>query len=63
MTPKIQEWVSAKHATNEVANKVELIFRPFLRWLDKKLETLFTDAARKVSVHCYTDTGALKKNC
>ena len=50
MAPKMQEWVSAKHATNEVAGKVELIVRPFLRWLDKKLETLFTDAARKVSV-------------
>ncbi|XP_034763000.2 uncharacterized protein LOC117964235 isoform X1 [Acipenser ruthenus] len=41
-----EEWVQAKHATNELMGKVELLFRPFLRWLDRNLEKLFTEGAR-----------------
>lgn len=44
------EWLQAKHATNELLGKVELLFRPFLRWLDRNLERLFTEGARKVKV-------------
>lgn len=43
-----QEWIQAKHATNELLGKVELLFRPFLRWLDRSLERLFTEGARQV---------------
>ncbi|XP_071965329.1 uncharacterized protein [Antedon mediterranea] len=42
-----QNWVLAKHQTNLVGGKIELIFRPFLRWLDRSLENLFTEGARK----------------
>ncbi|XP_077566367.1 uncharacterized protein LOC144182203 [Stigmatopora nigra] len=40
------EWLQAKHATNQLMGKVELLFRPFLRWLDRSLEKLFTEGAR-----------------
>lgn len=42
------EWLHAKHATNELLGKVELLFRPFLRWLDRSLERLFTEGARQL---------------
>ncbi|XP_039629350.1 uncharacterized protein si:dkey-24l11.2 [Polypterus senegalus] len=41
-----QEWVKAKHETNKLMGKVELLFRPFLRWLDRNMERLFTEGAR-----------------
>ncbi|XP_036005724.1 uncharacterized protein si:dkey-24l11.2 isoform X2 [Fundulus heteroclitus] len=42
------EWLQAKHATNQLLGKVELLFRPFLRWLDRSLERLFTAGARQL---------------
>ncbi|XP_062246222.1 uncharacterized protein si:dkey-24l11.2 [Platichthys flesus] len=42
------EWLQAKHATNLLRGKVELLFRPFLRWLDRSLERLFTEGARQL---------------
>ncbi|XP_033121836.1 uncharacterized protein LOC117120854 isoform X2 [Anneissia japonica] len=42
-----QNWVLAKHGTNLVGGKIELLFRPFLRWLDRSMENLFTEGARK----------------
>uniref|UniRef100_UPI0037E80364 uncharacterized protein isoform X2 n=1 Tax=Semicossyphus pulcher TaxID=241346 RepID=UPI0037E80364 len=42
------EWLQAKHATNQLMGKVELLFRPFLRWLDRSLERLFTQGARQL---------------
>ncbi|KAG8576433.1 hypothetical protein GDO81_009859 [Engystomops pustulosus] len=39
-------WLEAKHATNQLVGKVELLFRPFLHWLDRNLERLFTEGAR-----------------
>uniref|UniRef100_A0A096MHK5 Nucleoporin NUP42 n=1 Tax=Poecilia formosa TaxID=48698 RepID=A0A096MHK5_POEFO len=42
------EWLQAKHATNQLLGKVELLFRPFLRWLDRSLERLFTEGARQL---------------
>nr|XP_046249543.1 uncharacterized protein si:dkey-24l11.2 [Scatophagus argus]XP_046249545.1 uncharacterized protein si:dkey-24l11.2 [Scatophagus argus]XP_046249546.1 uncharacterized protein si:dkey-24l11.2 [Scatophagus argus]XP_046249547.1 uncharacterized protein si:dkey-24l11.2 [Scatophagus argus]XP_046249548.1 uncharacterized protein si:dkey-24l11.2 [Scatophagus argus] len=42
------EWLRAKHATNQLLGKVELLFRPFLRWLDRSLERLFTEGARQL---------------
>nr|XP_015199237.1 PREDICTED: uncharacterized protein LOC102698197 [Lepisosteus oculatus]XP_015199238.1 PREDICTED: uncharacterized protein LOC102698197 [Lepisosteus oculatus] len=41
-----RDWIQAKHATNELLGKVELLFRPFLRWLDRNLERLLTEGAR-----------------
>ncbi|XP_053573237.1 uncharacterized protein LOC128663103 [Bombina bombina] len=40
------EWLKAKHATNQLMGKVELLFSPFLRWLDRNMERLFTEGAR-----------------
>ncbi|KAF3854808.1 hypothetical protein F7725_022863 [Dissostichus mawsoni] len=42
------QWLQAKHATNQLMGKVELLFRPFLRWLDRSLERLFTEGARQL---------------
>lgn len=42
------EWLQAKHATNQLLGKVELLFRPFLRWLDRSMERLFTEGARQL---------------
>ncbi|XP_041652521.1 uncharacterized protein si:dkey-24l11.2 isoform X1 [Cheilinus undulatus] len=42
------EWLQAKHATNQLLGKVELLFLPFLRWLDRSLERLFTEGARQL---------------
>ena len=51
MSENINEWIQAKHGTNQISGKVELMFRPFLRWLDRGLEKMFTDAAKKVSIY------------
>lgn len=42
------EWLQAKHATNQLLGKLELLFRPYLRWLDRSMERLFTEAARQL---------------
>ncbi|XP_068170006.1 uncharacterized protein si:dkey-24l11.2 isoform X2 [Antennarius striatus] len=42
------EWLQAKHATNQLLGKAELLFRPFLRWLDRNMERLFTEGARQL---------------
>ncbi|XP_028288017.1 uncharacterized protein LOC114452711 [Parambassis ranga] len=42
------EWLQAKHATNQLMGKVELLFRPFVRWLDRSLERLFTEGAKQL---------------
>ncbi|XP_075713762.1 uncharacterized protein LOC142749524 [Rhinoderma darwinii] len=39
-------WLEAKHATNQLVGKVELLFRPFLLWLDRNMERLYTEGAR-----------------
>ncbi|XP_070686953.1 uncharacterized protein [Pempheris klunzingeri] len=42
------EWLQAKYATNQLLGRLELLFRPFLRWLDRSLERLFTEGARQL---------------
>ncbi|KAK7891562.1 hypothetical protein WMY93_023525 [Mugilogobius chulae] len=42
------QWLQAKHATNQLLGKVELLFRPFLRWLDRSLERLFIEGAKQL---------------
>ncbi|OCT89358.1 uncharacterized protein XB22167168.L isoform X2 [Xenopus laevis] len=39
-------WLEAKHATNQLIGKMELLFRPYLHWLDRNMERLFTEGAR-----------------
>uniref|UniRef100_A0A8C4QHB4 Si:dkey-24l11.2 n=1 Tax=Eptatretus burgeri TaxID=7764 RepID=A0A8C4QHB4_EPTBU len=41
-----QDWLQAKHATVQLLGQPELLFRPFLRWLDRNMERLFTEGAR-----------------
>ncbi|KAM8974018.1 uncharacterized protein RCH25_019522 [Pelodytes ibericus] len=41
-----EAWLQAKHATNQLIGKVELLFRPYLLWLDRNMEKLFTEGAR-----------------
>ncbi|XP_029431808.1 uncharacterized protein LOC115075507 isoform X2 [Rhinatrema bivittatum] len=41
-----EKWLQAKYATNQLLGKVELLFRPFLHWLDRNMEKLFTEGAR-----------------
>ncbi|XP_022535653.2 uncharacterized protein si:dkey-24l11.2 [Astyanax mexicanus] len=43
-----QEWLQAKHATSQLLGKVELLFRPYLHWLDRSMERLFTEGAREL---------------
>lgn len=43
-----EEWLKAKHATNQLMGRVEMLFRPYLRWLDRSMEKLFTDGARQL---------------
>lgn len=43
-----EEWLKAKNATNHLMGRVELFFRPYLRWLDRSMEKLFTEGARQV---------------
>jgi len=38
----MNDWLTDRHMTNQKADKTELVFRPFLRWLDKTMEQLFT---------------------
>lgn len=42
------QWLQAKHATNQLMGKVELLFRPFLRWLDRSMERLFIEGAKQL---------------
>ncbi|XP_062403445.1 uncharacterized protein si:dkey-24l11.2 [Sardina pilchardus] len=42
------EWLQAKHATNQLMGKLELLFRPYLRWLDRSMERLFIEGATKL---------------
>ncbi|XP_063305501.1 uncharacterized protein LOC134603448 isoform X1 [Pelobates fuscus] len=41
-----EAWLQAKHATNQLIGKIELLFRPYLLWLDRNMERLFTEGAR-----------------
>ncbi|KAK1784652.1 hypothetical protein P4O66_003335 [Electrophorus voltai] len=43
-----QDWLQAKHATNQLLGRLELLFRPYLRWLDRSMERLFTEGARQL---------------
>ncbi|KAI8792848.1 CAunnamed protein product [Biomphalaria glabrata] len=44
----IKEWLDHKVEQLTLAGKVELIFRPFLRWLDRNIEELVTEALQQL---------------
>ncbi len=47
----INKWIAERQESYETTNKVALFLRPFLFWLDKKLDKLFTDGFRLVRIH------------
>ena len=44
----IEEWLEEKDVTLRDKGQVELIFRPFLRWLDRNIEDVVTEALKQV---------------
>ena len=46
----INDWLAARHAKLVKEEKIELMFRPFLKWLDKNLEDVFTEGLKQVIV-------------
>lgn len=44
----VKTWLTLKHQANSESGKVELVFRPFLRWFDRSMEEHFTLGLRKV---------------
>ncbi|XP_072881071.1 uncharacterized protein [Hemitrygon akajei] len=55
-----EEWLQAKHATNRLTGKLELLFRPYLRWLDRNLEKLFIEGARKIKRELDTEKSGIR---
>ena len=45
---KIQEWTLQQEQTGKNQATLKLYFRPFLRWLDKNLISLFIDGGKQV---------------
>ena len=45
----IAEWCDERKRLLEHEGIVELLFRPFLRWLDKNLQEIVTEGLRQVS--------------
>ena len=46
---KMSDWLTDRLEASQKADKVELTFRPFLKWLDKAAEQMFTDGLTMVS--------------
>jgi hypothetical protein len=46
----LREWVEKKEEEMKRKNIVELLFRPFLRWMDRNMETIVTEGLKQVSV-------------
>lgn len=44
----VKAWLDEKHSTAEQFGPGSLLLRPFLRWFDRNLETLFIESLRKV---------------
>ncbi|XP_007906266.1 uncharacterized protein si:dkey-24l11.2 isoform X2 [Callorhinchus milii] len=55
-----EEWLKAKHATNKLMGKLELLFRPYLRWLDRNMEKLFTEGARQLKRDLDTERAGIQ---
>jgi uncharacterized CHY-type Zn-finger protein len=48
VTAASQEWVTNRFEKMKALGKSDLAFRPFLRWLDKNAEDLFTEALKEL---------------
>ena len=53
---EIQNWVGVRFAAMRDNGQTELAVRPFCRWLDRNMETIFTEGI----VSVMNDNGALK---
>ena len=47
----IADWLDKRYERLIQRMRVELVFRPFLRWLDKNAEDLFTGGLKQVNPH------------
>ncbi|XP_077988959.1 uncharacterized protein LOC144443367 [Glandiceps talaboti] len=56
----ITEWVEDKHSTSIQQDRADLMFRPFLRWFDRKLEDLFTAGARKYKMEIVAEAAGFE---
>lgn len=45
----IEEWLEDKERQLEDKGQLELVFRPFLRWLDRNIEDVVTEALKQVN--------------
>ena len=45
----IEEWLEDKERQLEDSGQVELVFRPFLRWLDRNIEDVVTEGLTQVN--------------
>jgi len=53
VTESVQSWVHSRYKERDGCVN-ELMFRPMMRWLDRNVEDLFTDALKQVSRYRYT---------
>lgn len=44
----LKEWVKKKETEGTEKGTAELYFRPFLRWMDRNMETIVTEGLRQV---------------
>ena len=43
------EWAEKKEQEFKTKGTVEMVFRPFLRWLDRNLQEIVTEGLRQVT--------------
>ena len=49
---EIQQWVAVRFAAMQENGETELAVRPFCRWLDRNMETIFTEGKfSKLYIH------------
>jgi hypothetical protein len=44
----IQEWIEEKEKENVKRNVIVMVFRPFIKWLDRNLEAIVTEGLKQV---------------
>jgi len=44
----IQEWIEEKEKENVKRNVIVMVFRPFIKWLDRNLESIVTEGLKQV---------------
>ncbi|KAG1669101.1 hypothetical protein GQR58_017650 [Nymphon striatum] len=48
LSNSILSWLSERHKKNQENEMTELVFRPFLRWFDRQMESLFVEGLKSV---------------